>query len=51
MQFGMNKWKSGAISLDKNYLPNNSSILVVENSDLNGTFPVFTATKKKRPCL
>jgi hypothetical protein len=29
MQFAMNKWKSGAISLDKNYLPNNSSILVV----------------------
>jgi hypothetical protein len=46
VQFGMNKWKSGAISLDKNYLPNNSSILVMENGDLNGTFPVFTATKK-----
>ena len=48
MQFGMNKWKSGAISLDKNYLPNNSSIFVMENGDLNGTFPVFTATKKEK---
>jgi hypothetical protein len=48
MQFAMNKWKSGAISLDKNYLPNNSSILVMANGDLNGTFPVFTATKKEK---
>ena len=48
VQFGMNKWKSGAISLDKNYLPNNSSIFVMENGDLNGTFPVFTATKKEK---
>ena len=48
VQFGMNKWKSGAISLDKNYLPNNSSIFVMENGELNGTFPVFTATKKEK---
>ena len=44
----MNKWKSGAISLDKNYLPNNSSIFVVENGDLNGIFPVFTTQTKEK---
>ena len=39
------KWHLGHT---KNYLPNNSSIFVVGNGDLNGTFPVFTATKKEK---
>ena len=48
IQFGMNIWKSGAISLDKNYLPNTASIFVDENGELVGTFPVFTARKKEK---
>ena len=48
VQFGMNMWKSGAVSLDKNYLPNTASIFVDENGKLVGTFPVFTARKKEK---
>ncbi len=48
VQFGMNIWKSGAISLDKNYLPNTASIFVDENGELVGTFPVFAARKKEK---
>ena len=47
-RFGKNVWKSGAVTLDENYMDREARLSVQKNGSLNGSFPVFTSKKKKQ---
>ena len=46
LSFGNNFWKTGGVTLNKEYLENSANLFVLDNGSIQGTFPVFTSTKK-----
>ena len=47
-RFGKNTWKTGAVTLDDDYMDNSAQLFVQEDGSITGSFPVFTSTKKKK---
>jgi len=47
-RFGKNIWKTGAVTLDDDYMDNSAQLFVQEDGSITGSFPVFTSTKKKK---
>ena len=47
-RFGKNVWKTGAVTLDDDYMDNSAQLFVQEDGSITGSFPVFTSTKKKK---
>lgn len=50
-QFGKNIWKSGAVTLDQDYMNAWADLVVHEDGSIKGFFPVFTAQKKKKTTM
>ena len=50
-RFGKNIWKSGAITLDQDYINDWANLAVHEDGSIIGAFPVFTAQKKKKTTM
>ena len=47
-RFGKNIWKTGAVTLDDDYMDNSAQLFVQEDGSITGSFPVFTSSKKKK---
>ena len=50
-QFGKNIWKSGAVTLDQDYMNAWADLVVHEDGSIKGFFPVFTTQKKKKTTM
>ena len=50
-RFGRNIWKSGAVSLDQDYMNAWADLVVHEDGSIEGFFPVFTSKKKKKTTM